>query len=51
MNKTRDDDGTENRTHRSETITKEFKVADIVDPTKVSNRYENGYLIFIVAKA
>jgi len=49
--KTRHENGTENRTNRSETVTKEFRVDDILDNTKVGNRYENGVLIYTIAKA
>tara|TARA_R110000868_G_scaffold38661_6_gene135124 strand:- start:4333 stop:5499 length:1167 start_codon:yes stop_codon:yes gene_type:complete len=36
---------------RSESFTKEFQVADIVDPKSVTRKYENGVLSFKISKA
>lgn len=44
-------DGSVNKTKRSESFTKEFPVADIVDPDKITRRYAEGLLTFRIFKA
>jgi HSP20 family molecular chaperone IbpA len=44
-------DGSENLSRKSETSTKVFKVADIVDPKQITRKYEDGLLSFYIKKA
>ncbi len=44
-------DGSINKSSRSELLSKELSVADIVDPRSIKQKYENGMLTFQVAKA
>ncbi len=46
-----EESGHVNVNKRSESFTKEFKVADIVDPKEVSKKYEDGVLTYRIAKA
>ena len=39
-----------NKTKRTETYTKKLHVADLVDKKDVTSKYENGMLIFRIAK-
>lgn len=45
-----DEQGVRDTTKRSEIITKEFVVKDILDPKNISQKYENGILTYKVAK-
>ena len=44
------EDGAKVTSNRSETVSKEFNLQDIVDPRKVVQKYEDGKVIFRIAK-
>ena len=44
------EDGSKVASNRSETVSKEFNLPDIVDPRKVVQKYEDGKVIFRIAK-
>lgn len=43
-------DGSYNKSNRNETFVKEFSVADIIDPSKITRNYANGLLTFRIDK-
>jgi len=45
------EDGSFNKSKRSEIFTKEFSVPDIVDARSITQKYENGEVIFKIKKA
>jgi HSP20 family molecular chaperone IbpA len=45
------EDGSVIRSGRSETLSKEWKVKDILNPKTIQQKYENGVLSFIIKKA
>lgn len=45
------EDGKVNVNKRSESFTKEFKVADIVNPKEITKKYEDGVLTYKISKA
>ncbi len=45
-----DRDGSRNRSSRSEMFSKEFKVADILNPKTITQKYEDGILSFKIVK-
>ncbi len=44
------EDGAKVTSNRSETVSKEFNLPDIVDPRKVVQKYEDGKVVFRIAK-
>jgi len=46
-----DEDGGINKSRRSEVFSKDFSVDEIVNPKKVTQRYQDGVLSFMVAKS
>lgn len=46
----KDADGTIHKSKRSEVISKEFNVAEIVESKKITQKYENGLLTFVLPK-
>lgn len=45
-----DQDGTINKSRRSEVMSKTLNVKDIIDPRSVQRKYEDGVLSFLIAK-
>lgn len=48
--KTENEVGEKNQTKRSEVLTKHFKVADIMDSSSVTRKYQDGFLTFSIKK-
>ncbi len=44
------EDGTRSSSSRSETVAREFNIPHILDPKKITQKYENGNVIFKIAK-
>lgn len=45
------EDGSVNKTKKSESLVKEFSVAELVNPKKMERKYEDGFLTYKIAKA
>ena len=44
------EDGSQNKTKKSESVVKEFSVEEIINDRKIEKSYKDGYVVFNVPK-